>query len=226
MEGVFALSKKRLCFSKLGMGKFISHLDLMRTFTRTVMRAGLPVRYTQGFNPHQIMTFALPLPIGVTGGAEFVDIDFEDTVSHDEIMNKLNENLPPDIRILRVSEPVHKASEITAARYEILLYSENIGTECVKEFFAQSEIYIIRKTKKKGEQSVNLLSFIRSVEVKEGENCTELCIIADAGGERNLKPTLITEALESYAAPKEFDSVKIHRTDIFLENGEKFENFC
>ena len=76
LEEVFALSKRRLKFSKTGMGKYISHLDLLRAFTRAITRAELPVRYTQGFNPHQIITFSLPLPIGVTSETEFVDIDF------------------------------------------------------------------------------------------------------------------------------------------------------
>ena len=85
------------------MGKYISHLDLLRTFTRSIHRAGLPVRYSQGFNPHQLITFSLPLPIGVTSETEFVDIDFEDTVSGDEIISALNRNLPPDIKILSAS---------------------------------------------------------------------------------------------------------------------------
>jgi len=84
------MSKKRLKFSKTGMGKFISHLDLLRTFTRAIHRADLPVKYSQGFNPHQLITFSLPLPIGVTSETEFVDIDFEDTASDAQIMEKLN----------------------------------------------------------------------------------------------------------------------------------------
>jgi len=73
------LSKWRLKFSKKGMGKYISHLDLLRTFTRAIHRANLPVRYSQGFNPHQLITFSLPLALGVTSETEFVDIDFEDS---------------------------------------------------------------------------------------------------------------------------------------------------
>ena len=58
---VYALSKRRITFYKTGMGKYISHLDLLRCFTRTIQRSGLPVVYSQGFNPHQKITFSLPL---------------------------------------------------------------------------------------------------------------------------------------------------------------------
>ncbi len=209
------------------MGKFISHLDLLRAFTRAVLRAELPVRYTQGFNPHQIMTFALPLPIGVTSETEFVDIDFEDTISTEEIRQRLNENLPPDIRILWVAQPQRKASEIVAARYEVALCGAGVELARIEEFFHQKEIIVMRRTKKKGEQPANLLEFLRDVEIKaESEECVKLYLITDAGNERNLKPALLTDALEEFVKPNEFDSVQIHRTNIFCELAEKLENFC
>lgn len=227
LEGVFALSKKRLCFSKLGMGKFISHLDLLRAFTRAVLRAELPVRYTQGFNPHQIMTFALPLPIGVTSEAEFVDIDFEETVSLEEIKQRLNENLPPDIRILWVAEPKRKASEIVAARYEVVLHGADVSIARIEAFFEQKEIIVMRRTKKKGEQPANLIEFLHNTEIKaESADCVKLFLTVDAGNERNLKPALLTDALEEFVKPNEFDSVRIHRTDIFCGADKKLESFC
>ena len=96
------MSKIRLKFSKMGMAKYISHLDLLRTFTRAIHRAELPVKYSQGFNPHQLITFSLPLSLGTTGESEFVDIDFEDGTDFLTVVKKLNECLPPDIKILEV----------------------------------------------------------------------------------------------------------------------------
>ena len=105
----------------MGMAKYISHLDLLRCFTRSIMRSGLPVEYSQGFNPHQKMTFALPLPVGVTSECEYVDISFEDGKASDrEIEQKLNDNLPPDIRVLSVGDIAFKASDIVCAEYFIL----------------------------------------------------------------------------------------------------------
>ena len=73
------------------MGKYISHLDLLRTFTRAIHRAGLPVRYSQGFNPHQLITFSLPLALGTTSETEFVDIDFEDNADKLTVVKDLNQ---------------------------------------------------------------------------------------------------------------------------------------
>ncbi|MBO5955258.1 MAG: DUF2344 domain-containing protein [Clostridia bacterium] len=118
------MSKWRLKFSKMGMGKYISHLDLLRTFTRAIHRANLPVRYSQGFNPHQLITFSLPLALGVTSETEFVDIDFEESATPKMIGEALNKTLPPDIKILRVSRPEAKANDIVSAEYIIDLLTE------------------------------------------------------------------------------------------------------
>ena len=143
------MSKRRLKFSKTGMGKYISHLDLLRAFTRAITRAELPVKYTQGFNPHQIITFSLPLPIGVTSGTEFVDIDFDDSVDNNEIMGRLNENLPPDIRIISVGELIHSATDICLADYEISVKAPKvIDGNIVNGFFEKENIPVTKKTKK------------------------------------------------------------------------------
>ena len=99
-EEVFALSKRRIRFSKQDMAKFISHLDLLRCFTRAIGRSGLPAVFTQGFNPHMKMTFALPLPVGVTSDCESVDITFEDCITDCEIFccNPIFSYLCPPIR--------------------------------------------------------------------------------------------------------------------------------
>ena len=210
------------------MGKYISHLDLLRAFSRSVLRAELPVRYTQGFNPHQIMTFSLPLPIGVTSETEFVDIDFEDTVSAEEIKERLNDNLPPDIRILRAAQPRHKASEITAAKYLIDFFTEKpTEPEQIQSFFEQKTIPVLRKTKKRGEQEVNLKDFIRSVHPDfRPEHGFRLEVTVDAGNERNLKPDLIVSALERYLAPNVLSGVSIHRSHIFIEKDGILKDFC
>ena len=204
------------------MGKYISHLDLLRAFTRAITRAELPVRYTQGFNPHQIITFSLPLPIGVTSETEFVDIDFEDSANNAEIMKKLNENLPPDIRILEVGKLIHSACDITLAKYEIEIKSpQNIDKEKVEGFFKKTEIPVMKKTKK-GDKEVNLSEFINSVEFsKISDREIKMTVILSAGGSMNIKPDIMISAFEKELEIGEFDEVYIHRTKIFVnEKGE------
>ncbi len=221
------MSKYRIKFSKTGMGKFISHLDLLRAFNRTVTRAELPVRYTQGFNPHQIVTFALPLSVGVESETEFVDIDFEDGTSFDKILNGLNENFPEDLYAISVSEPVFKAKDIFSAEYSVSIDADFGRSEKkVSDFFAQNE-YIVLKKSKKGEKEVNLMDFIYEADVlKENDNRADIRLVLAAGGEKNIKPDLVLGSLESYLTPIKFDLTHIRRTNIFCKIQEKVEIFC
>lgn len=224
-EEVFALSKLRLKFSKLGMGKYISHLDLLRTFTRAIHRAGLPVRYSQGFNPHQLITFSLPLALGVTSETEFVDIDFEDGTDKELVVSTLNKNLPPDIRILKASIPEIKASTIISAKYKIMIENcEELREEQLRAFFEQKEILAVKKTKK-GEKTVNLRDYILSytfAPLTDGSAVIE--IVLSAGGDKNIKPDIVTSKLKAFLnTEKDFE---IHRVEIFCQEGKTVKNFC
>lgn len=223
------MSKRRVTFSKTGMGKYISHLDLLRCFTRAIQRSGLPVVYSQGFNPHQKMTFALPLPIGVTSECETVDIQFEDTVTDGEIKEKLSQNLPMDMKVLSVGEPVHKAAEIIAAEYRMEAACREVVSEHkIQEFFGQGEVLVLKRTKKKGETTVNLMDFVRGWEITGlGEQGFCLRVIVDAGGERNLKPELLAQALSEYVNPIVIEDWDICRKKVFCRGeGEVLEEFC
>lgn len=211
------MSKRRVTFSKTGMAKFISHLDLLRCFERAIMRSGLPVEYSQGFNPHQKMTFALPLPVGVTSECEVVDIFFEDgKVSDKEITQKLNENLPPDIRALKTGDICRKASDIVRAEYKILLRgtsAEDVKT--IKKFFSQDEVIVIKKTKKKTEKPINIMQYIKSWSIVCVEDETiMLKVVLDAGGERNLKPDIVVAELCKMCEKISADEADIHRSEI------------
>ncbi len=221
------MSKWRLKFSKTGMGKYISHLDLLRTFTRAIHRANLPVRYSQGFNPHQLITFSLPLALGVTSETEFVDIDFEETADPREIGEALNKTLPPDIKIMRISRPKISANDIVSARYIIgLTMPDVVEKSKVTAFFAQSNIPALKKTKK-GEKEVNLKDFIMECEICEAEGKNiKINTVLSAGGAANIKPDLVLGKLCEYLGFDEFEEVNIHRTEIFYNSGEKIENFC
>jgi len=215
------LSKRRLKFSKTGMGKYISHLDLLRAFTRAISRAQLPVRYTQGFNPHQIITFSLPLPIGVTSETEFVDIDFDETVDNPEIMERLNENLPPDIRVISVGGLIHSATDICLADYDIFVKApKEIEKNTVESFFDKENIPVMKKTKK-GDKEVNLVDYINRIEIVECKTSEmRIKVTLSAGGAMNIKPEIMMSALEREIG-YEFDEVYIHRTKIYVNQNGK-----
>ena len=90
----------RIKFAKYGTMKFISHLDVMRYFQKAIRRAGLPVMYSEGFNPHQIMSFASPLGVGQTSEAEYFDLALTEEMPAEELCDRLNQTMTEGMRIL------------------------------------------------------------------------------------------------------------------------------
>lgn len=226
MGEVFALSKRRIKFAKLGLSKFISHLDLQRTFARAVMRSGLPVKYSNGFNPHQIMTFSLPLAVGVTSESEYVDIDFDESASNEEVEEKLKKALPPDIKLIKVSMPQVSANDICAAEYILKFCDICFEKEKLESFFEEKELPVIKKSKK-GDKEVNLKDYIIDCEILElNKNSAKLKAVLSAGGSKNIKPSLLAEKLLSYMGEDLETIVYIHRTEIFYDNGKEMKTFC
>ena len=225
-KGAYAL-KKRIRFKKLNMAKYISHLDLVRLFSRSINRAHLPIKYSNGFNPHPKMTFSLPLSVGVTSLCECVDIEFEDGLSDEYIFEKLKNSLPPDIVITGIGEINLNAADIVSAKYNITLYYGDMVSESdllnIQEFFAQKEYTVLKKTKKKGECEVNLMDFIKQT---SGYSACDDKIIFDmiisAGGRCNLKPEIAVNALSDFLKKNSFnrcESFDIERTNIYIQNG-------
>src|SRR5262249_9081573 len=93
-----AKTKARLTIQKLGNLKYISHLDWLRMLHRAVSGAGLPMAYTQGFNPSPRISFGPALPVFVEGIEEYIDLEMTDEVP--ELMERLNRQLPRDGKIL------------------------------------------------------------------------------------------------------------------------------
>lgn len=194
----------RLNFSKTGRAIYISHLDINRMMTRAVRRAKLPMWYTEGFNPHPYLTFALPLSLGQSSDCEYMDIRIEGDITDEEIMNRLNAVLPEGVKILSVSAPVYDAKEIEKALYFVKLVFKDVETS--KGFaeraqtLAEGEELLAEKRGKKGHRKVmkqiNLIDFIYDMKFSTAENIVNLQCVLAAGNTNNLNPTLLVETLE------------------------------
>ena len=110
----------RIWFKKMGMSRYVSHLDLMRAMTRAIRRANLPLWYTEGFNPHPYMTFALPLSLGMESLCESMDIRIVGESSNEELFDMLKDSMPPGIDIISVDEPQYDPKHITFGEFDIL----------------------------------------------------------------------------------------------------------
>ncbi|MCL1832006.1 MAG: TIGR03936 family radical SAM-associated protein [Oscillospiraceae bacterium] len=139
----------RIFFSKTGIAKYISHLDLYRAFGRTLKRSGLPLWVTEGFNPHIYTTFALPLALGVEGLEESLDVRLIEDVPFAQVAEKLNAVMPQGLAIIRVAAPVRKANDIERARYMITANDDNAELSRLDAYLSQDVINIVKKSKTK-----------------------------------------------------------------------------
>lgn len=215
----------RVWFKKMGMSRYVSHLDLMRAMTRAIRRARVPLWYTEGFNPHPYMTFSLPLSLGMESLCESMDIRIEGDSTNEDIFNMLKGSMPPGIEIISVDEPVFDPKKICFGEFDILFDCENKGDEVknhIEKILSQQEL-IVQKLGKKGRHKVlkdiNLIEFIKEYNVTTNGERVKLNLILPAGSVTNVNPSLLAdEILKSF----ENISYTIIRRQLLTENMEKF----
>lgn len=95
----FKMHRVNFIFTKKGLMKYISHLDLMRTFMRALRRADLPLKYTQGFNPHPKFSIRRALKLGLESDNEEAIVVLRELVNPEEFKERLQKQLPEGIFI-------------------------------------------------------------------------------------------------------------------------------
>lgn len=233
------VSVMRVKFLKGESVKYISHLDLMRTVQRVVRRAHIPVSYSQGFNPHQEISFGAPLPLGVTSEAEYVDIKLGENMLPSALVKLFNENAPDGVKMLegRILEAGTKSAMalVTHSEYRLSVVVSNSllgnGIENLNrklaQFLNQEEILIKKFNKKtKVEKTLNvkplvvLGEFLAASQLEEDLLGTETetavvfhCIVK-SGSTDNIKPELVIEAFSEFLAMPVIVR-RIHRTELY-----------
>lgn len=183
--------KIRLMFEK--NIRYISHLELMRGIQRILKRSGLPLRYSEGFNPHIVLSIAVPLPVGVCGMQEFADFEIKEEMSAEAVLNCLIAASDDSLKPVKVFCDCKKSfNDVTYAEYKIEIITED--KDKIKEFFSREEIMTEKKAKGKI-KLINLKEYIHSVILTETEDgFFARCILA-CGNEKNLNPMLIRKAI-------------------------------
>ncbi len=186
----------RITFSKKGPLVFISHLDLAHTFVRAFNRAGLPLRYSEGFNPHPKLVFALPLSVGMAGENEMCDVGLKSDMDKDEFEEKIRAVMPPHITIKSVREAAGKFKNVKSAEYLYTL-PDTVGIcDGIRKFLSKDNITVTKKTKS-GEKNINIKPQIFSFHAAEIDGSTELVFCVDASSEGYLNPEYIIRALSA-----------------------------
>ena len=223
-ERVFVLRSVRVLYEKKGRMKFISHLDMTRFMARLIRRAKLPVWYTEGFNPHLYLTFALPLPLGFISTCEMTEIRIlDDSFDISSIPALLNSFCPEDIRFISCHEAVLKAGEIKSADFTVTFDDAGALTEPLGEFLQSGDITVIKKTKKGGEKPLSIGDRLRLISLGTNENGdTELKINLPAGGELNINPELVLSAFFE-SGKTDYYCYTVTRTAILDKSGKDFK---
>jgi radical SAM-linked protein len=218
------VDKIRLRFTKTGKAAYISHLDLMRTAQRALNRAGVPIRYSEGFNPHALISILLPLPVGMESLCELMDIRVREERDLKALPALLTKCMPEGIQVMNAREDGLKSTGLKWLRVRgILEYDggENNGrTPALQSFFERPSIPVLRKTKS-GEHELDLKSALREVAVAESPEGISLTAALSAQ-EPTVNPELLIAALRRHAPDIVPDFARFTRLETLGAAGERF----
>ena len=207
----------RLKFSKTGRAVYISHLDLMRTMQRAFLRAEMPLKYSEGFNPHAIISFALPLSVGTASLCELLDFKLNGFMNLSEIPYRLNRALPEGIEVLEAYEWENKFKNIKWLDVGgVFEYDDRVPSDMLAglmDFFARDSI-VIKKKSKSGISDTDIAPAIRSLEFEAGDGCVKVKAVLSAQ-EPTLNPELLPSALEQLAPELKPDFAAFTRMQIY-----------
>lgn len=206
-------------FGKQGRLRFISHLDLQRFMQRALRRTGLPVAYSQGFNPHALLSFASALGMGVSSEAELLEVRFAEPVAEQTILEAMRAALPPEMPVYRVRAVDDRSPSLMAtvycADYRMTLTGEGAKAiaDAVPGYLEKAEVMAVRKTKS-GEKTVNIRPSTLELRVEGTEDgAYALTARLTLTPEDTLKPDVLLGALARLAGvPEEDYEARIHRT--------------
>lgn len=211
--------KIRIKFRKWGVMKFIGHLDVMRYFQKAMRRANIDIAYSTGFSPHQIMSFAAPLGVGLTSDGEYLDIEANSVTTSKEAVGALNATMVDGMEVvsfrLLPDDAKNAMSIVAAADYRVCFAKEvfeklfdgkvssfrelianktGLSLDAFLEKFSNQDEICIQKKTKKSETLVDIKPMIHTL----GADGDALVMNVATGSAANLKPTLVLEAMANF----------------------------
>ena len=228
--------KIRIKFRKWGCMKFIGHLDMLRFFQKAMRRADVDIRYSEGFSPHQIMSFAAPLGVGITSDGEYFDIEVHSTKTAEEMIADINAVLVDGVEItgyVVLRDDAKTSMSIVAAADYVLSYKE--GYDCpysfdewsdkVNELFTSQDAFTIVKKTKKSEREIDLKPLVYDFKVIEQDGKPAFYIYVSTGSVDNIKPELLLASMyEKLGLEYREEAIAIHRLDVYAKE-EKSNKF-
>jgi radical SAM-linked protein len=195
---------------------------------RVLVRAKIPMWYTQGFNPHAKVIFGLPLSVGTESECEFIDLRIDRDIPSSAVRDQLNRELTDEMRVVDAYEPTSKFQEIGWAKYEIALRFDGASSDVadsIRALFAGQPITMVKKTKS-GEKEIDISTMIHKTGVvynsdRPGE--IRMSAVLCAGSAEHLNPELLIKAMKDKLGILSKDlsreSYSILRTHVYLADG-------
>lgn len=215
----------RIKFSKQGMSRFLSHLEVSSALIRAIHQGGFLLTYSTGFHPHPKISFAFATAVGMESLGEYTDIWFEDIegVNVPQAIVKINSALPDGLKIVSmhlVAAAERPLSEcITGFEYRILFpqalndtqasaMAQNIDT------FLKAEEFIVSR-QRKGKASVkNIRPFIQRLTINQDNR--QIDITVNFGNTGTASPTEVMTKILG-VSKKVLLSMRIIKTNTFFK---------
>ncbi|HEX3031490.1 MAG TPA: TIGR03936 family radical SAM-associated protein [Bacillota bacterium] len=210
----------RIEFQRLPEARFVSHLDTMKTVERAARRAGIPLAFSEGFNPHPKISFGSALAVGVTSDQEYLEIELSEDWEPAQLIKQLNQGLPSGYRLLqgrRLAENspaamsvINRADYLVRARLGRKITLDELKQLAI-EFMAREEIKVVKNTKK-GKREVDLRPGIYQLAVDLQEDYLILRLLLQAGSTGNIRPEDVLNGLSQMGdLGIDIISARIHR---------------
>jgi len=214
--------KIRVKFSRGSRVKYLGHLDIMRSFQRAFIRAGIRMVYSIGFNPHQKMNFAQPLGVGVLSRGDYFDAEIADGQDPSEVLERLNSQMGEGFSVLDVKQIPEDAAKCMAAVRSAAYIVRSSGTLPDPEVFLSREEVIVSKKTKSGLSEADIRPLV--YELTSDRN--EYRMLISSGSENNLKPDqLVQTVFELNGCPYERSEIEITRTELYADGFVPLSSF-
>lgn len=206
-------------FEKSERIRHIGHLDIQRAVQRGLRRSGLPVAYSNGFNPHILVTFASALSTGACGRREIMDVTMAQPVTEKEFLEKMNQAMPPELHLIQARgigdrHPALMAT-LVAAVYDLTFRDEEEGRQviaAIPELLRMESVPGVRKTKT-GMKECDLKPMIFALTGKNGHLYTTVKLTEKEA----CKPGMLLSALAGIAGLDHEPRVLVTRTALLGE---------
>jgi radical SAM-linked protein len=203
---------------------------MMRYFQKAVRRAGIDIRYSEGYSPHQIMSFAAPLGVGITSDGEYFDIEVNSTQSSRASIEAFNQTMVDGVEVtsyVKLPDDAKPAMSLVAAAdyrlsykagYESPLSAGEWSQTIAREFHEKPEFLITKKTKK-SEREVDLKPLVYAFSVDSGEEPCAFFLRVSTGSVDNIKPELVLSSIyERLGLVYDENAIQIHRMEVYAHS--------